>query len=456
MTSIVTRAARRGCNPLALALLLLTCFPGSADAQRAPDKRAWTMLVYGAADNNADGPILEFLDTVRKALDDDPGIELLLLIDRSERFSNDRKILGENFTGTRLYRLRKNSAERLSGGAAFPQITLEQDVELDSADAANLGRFIAWGKATAPAERYGLLIYSHANGRTMCPDEQSRREMGIAELSEKIGPEGKVDFLALELCQMSGIEVAYQWRPGSGRFGADILLAIPNAGPPLDWARAFARIRTPGHDPDAMRPPLNPSTMSAADFGRLVIEEGLEGRLTAARFGEESKEEAAACLDLHAAADVKLAVDRLSRALAVSEAKDEFLRVRKAAINYTRGGPYVDLFDLCRRAAAEERLPEAVRKAGAECAESVDRLVLASFGLSAYNGFDPGRSGVFIVFPDGDWKDFDWYTPGAADGANFGRWEFLRDTAPAGPPAVDTWYELLQLWFTRSARPAGG
>jgi len=133
-----------------------------------PDEplRPWTILVYGGADNNADGPILEFLDQVRKAIDDDPGIELVLFIDRSEKFSDDATLLGEDFAGARLYRLRKDSAERLSGGAEFPELRLDDDVELDSADADNLQRFIAWGKARFPAQRTGLMIYSHANGCT--------------------------------------------------------------------------------------------------------------------------------------------------------------------------------------------------------------------------------------------------------------------------------------------------
>ncbi|MEQ1894786.1 MAG: clostripain-related cysteine peptidase, partial [Planctomycetota bacterium] len=204
----------------------------------------WTVLVYGGADNNADGPILEFLDQVRKAIDDDPGIELLLLLDRSEKFSDDATMLGEDFTGARLFRLRKDSAERLSGGEEFPELTLTADAELDSADADNLRRFIRWGKRVAPAQRTGLMIYSHASGSTMCPDEQSGRDMGIPELSRVLGAEESLDFLALELCNMGGIEISYQWRPEPGRFGADVLLAIPNAGPPLDWDRAFARIRT--------------------------------------------------------------------------------------------------------------------------------------------------------------------------------------------------------------------
>ena len=36
--------------------------------QDAQPERPWTLLVYGAADNNGDGPILHFLDGVRAAL----------------------------------------------------------------------------------------------------------------------------------------------------------------------------------------------------------------------------------------------------------------------------------------------------------------------------------------------------------------------------------------------------
>ncbi len=63
------------------------------------------------------------------------------------------------------------------------------------------------------------------------PDDRTGSAMGIAEVTDKIGVKERVDFLALELCNMGGIEIAYQWRPGNGGFEADVLLAIPNAGP---------------------------------------------------------------------------------------------------------------------------------------------------------------------------------------------------------------------------------
>jgi hypothetical protein len=63
---------------------LLLALPSPAPSSDPPcAERPWTLLVYDAADNNADGPILYFLDQVRKAIDDDPGIELVLYLDRN-------------------------------------------------------------------------------------------------------------------------------------------------------------------------------------------------------------------------------------------------------------------------------------------------------------------------------------------------------------------------------------
>src|SRR5262247_1069326 len=269
-------------SSILLSAILLISLISLLGAKSAASKPAWTILLYGAADNSADGHFIEFTDKVRRAIDDDPGIDLVMFIDRNERHEKRPTFLGEDFTSTRLYRIKKDSVERLSGGAHFPEITKDSDVNLNSADASTLQRFIAWGKENFPAQHYGLLIYSHADGQTMCPDVRSRSEMGIAEVNDKIGVKDRVDFLALELCNMGGIEIAYQWRPGNGSFEADVLVAIPNAGPPLDWDRAFARIRTPGHG-SPIAQVVDPATMTAADFGRLVIEEGRLGREASAK-----------------------------------------------------------------------------------------------------------------------------------------------------------------------------
>src|SRR5262245_32884577 len=364
---------------------------GKREARGEGSQRPWTLLLYGAVDNSADDPFVAFTDRVRRAIDDDPGVELVLLIDRSDRHAKRATFLGDDFTGTRLYRVRKDSVERLAGGEHLPEITIDRDVNLNSADASTLRRFIAWGKANYPARRYGLLIYSHANGKTMCPDDRAGSEMGIAEVTDKIGAEGRVDFLALELCNMGGVEIAYQWRPGNGRFEADVLLAIPNAGPPLDWDRAFRRIRSPGHTTTG-GPALDPAQMTAADFGKLVIEEGRLGRLASEKPGGPGSKESAGCYDLRKAGGVKKAVDALAVALAKSGSRGVLVELRNAGpagrpMSYSDDGSYVDLYDLCQRVAASDRFPKSVRSAANDVMISVQGFIISSFGMSGYKQF---------------------------------------------------------------------
>ena len=201
-------------------------------------------------------------------------------------------------------------------------------MNLNSADAATLQRFIAWGKATYPAQRYGLLIYSHADGQSMCPDDRTGAAMGIAEVTDRIGVEERVDFLALELCNMGGAEIAYQWRPGNGRFEADVLLAIPNAGPPLDWHRAFSRIRSPGRaskDRAGRRPGQDDGRglWQTRDRRRPPRQAGLR------KAGRAGSRESAGCYDLRKAGEVKKAVDALAVALAKTDSKGVLLGASK-------------------------------------------------------------------------------------------------------------------------------
>src|SRR5262249_58028128 len=141
-----------------------------------------------------------------------------------------------------------------------------------------------------------------------------------------------------------------QGRLGNGGCEADVLVAIPNAGPRLDWDRAFRRIRSPG-DASAGGPVLDPAKMTAVDFGKLVIEEGRRGRQASERPGGRGSKESAGCYDLRRAGEVKKAVDALAVALAKSDSKAVFLELRNAPaegrlISYSQDSSYVDLYDL--------------------------------------------------------------------------------------------------------------
>jgi clostripain len=455
-------------------LALAAALPALAQAPPdAAEQRPWTFLIYGACDNNAetDGNFFRFLDGVRGAFADDPGVEIVLFLDRSEGYSTNASSLGEDFTDARLYRVRSGRCERLAGGAEFPEITLDGTYEPDSADPVNVRKLLAFGKARFPAQRYVLMLYGHADGRAMCPDEQSEHEMGFAQLTDAVPAELSVDLMALELCNMGGLEIAYQWRPGNGGFSTRHLVAIPNAGPALEWDRVFARLRSPGSGASASgEAAVDPAALGSAAFGELIVEEGGRGRELRGQHHE-----AVACYDLDGAAAVKTALDALAVALAAGDTKAMVEEVRGpgadgCTLNYGRDrlerAPFVDVYDLAVRLSQCEALDAAARDAAKAVAAATDEFVLASYGGEALPRFAPGRTGVYLTFPPGDqmvtrrdqsaqlWSLCRWYSPLPVPGV-YGRLAFCRDGATAGNGVVESWFELLDCWYDPAAPEPG-
>ncbi len=436
-----------------------------AAAPAAPAPKAWNVLIYAAIDNDAeqDGNFFDFLDGVRAAHADDPQVEVLLFADRSEDYSDNASSLGEDFTDARLYRVRSGDCERLDGGAEFPEITRTGDYEPDSADPVNVRKFLAWAKAHHPARHTALMLYGHADGRAMCPDEDAGHEMGFAQLTDVVPAELSVDLMALELCYMGGVEVGYQWRPGNGGFSTRYLVAIPNAGPPLDWDRVFARLRT-GGEGDL----VDPATLTPERFGALIIEEGGKGRVELARrvprMAERLGAEAVGCYDLARAAELKRAVDALAVQLALDGAREAFERDVRGpgpnglVLNYSHdrlfADPFVDLHDMATRTAACDALPEETCAAAGAVVEAVNRFVLASWGGSGLQRFVPGASGVYLTCPVpgiGEvWSQCRWYSPGEVP-LVYGRLAWCGDGATPGDGEVQTWFELLDAWFDKGA-----
>ncbi|MBM4014365.1 MAG: hypothetical protein FJ293_05305 [Planctomycetes bacterium] len=381
--------------------------------------------------------------------------------------------------------MRAQSAERLDGGTQFPECRLDSEWEPDSADPTQLRKFLDFGQAHFPAPRTALLIYSHASGVTLCPDEEAQRDMGIPEMAQVIGAEHAVDWVALELCNMGGIEIAYEWSAFAGGFSTEVLTAIPNAGPPLDWKRIFARVHSPGHPAAAGRSDLlDPAAMTAHDFGRLAIEEGWKGRQAAAARGGDLAarvaHEAAASYDLTQVGAVKAAVDAFARAVAAGGAT---ARTARTALEQLRDGDrergvapvmnycndrfageraFVDLAALLARAADCAELGTAAQTAARTALAATDDCVIASFGMPGYAGFVPGRDGAFLHFPAGDrraqegrlgqraWAASAWYSPlphGETHRPAIGEWAWCRDGARRDDGVIDNWFELLDAWY---------
>ena len=210
------------------------------------DKAKWTFLVYMAGDNNLSTAGSKDLGEMR-SVGSTPEVNILV------QFDNE----GEH--GTNRYRV-------LSGG----QPDLVQALgETDSGDPKVLEEFIAWAAEKYPAERYGLVLWSHgsawepaeidkiarsvnarnynskeaadrsasamgkvifrsslerifelpsAGERAICVDDGSGHSLDTLELEkvlakakETLGQE--IDLLGMDACLMSNLEVAYQVRP---------------------------------------------------------------------------------------------------------------------------------------------------------------------------------------------------------------------------------------------------
>src|SRR5258705_12325684 len=92
--------------------------------------REWTIMLYAAVDNDWERDFMRDVRGIRRGLEGAPNVEVLLLIDRSPKYSDDSVALGEDFADTRLYRLTGGGAGRLSGEPELAGLSVQARVEL--------------------------------------------------------------------------------------------------------------------------------------------------------------------------------------------------------------------------------------------------------------------------------------------------------------------------------------
>lgn len=478
----------------------------TAEAAKSPIRPSsqWTVLFYGAANNSCEETIMDDIAEMKQGFVDGQGVELILLVDRIKGFSKDSASLGEDFEDSRLYRITHEHAERLDGAPEMPEITLTSTFDANMGDAATLRQFVRYAKAHFPAEHYALVFYSHGDGRAMCADNDSGAdELFPAEITEVLEEKDSVDLLGFDVCSMGGIENLYQWRPGTGRFHADAVVASASVSGPWPYAPILARLcEQSAHDasgstrtapdttsdradsPSAQRSErqaaLDSARRPALDLAQsIVAEKHAELLAMDPRSQAETSFESWAAYDLTRVADLKRAIDALAIALAQGDFKQSIEGLRGSgdgplSMNYMVDGescwtsmPYFDVFELARRIERNAQLPDAVRERARAVAAATDAVVAGSFGMARYTGFESGRHGLFLIFPDGDardglvgraWRRFRWYTPLDASerkGA-YGRYAFCSDGASAANRVVENWFELMDRWFDESDESDGG
>lgn len=471
-----------------LALVVILAAGAASARAQAPTGKGegkppghWTILLYATVTGDDAKDLLREVAAVKEHFADGQGVEFILLIDRGGKHAGTETGVGEHFQGTRLYRVTRGRAERLGGGAELPKITTTNDARMRMGDPATLRQFVRYAKAHYPAAHYALFLYGHGAGRCMCFDRGGGRDaLFTAAISETLERKDSVDLLVLDVCNGSAIENAYQWRPGNGRFQADFLTAAPGGGGALPYGRIVRQLRKPS-DEKPRDGDLGPATITARQFGSLVVAQAEAQAVELAQKDPKFNFEAWACCDLSEVAAVKRAVDKLAVSLAHTDGRESLEAVRgfgkePVATNYmARGGeendwlyyPFFDLYDLADRVKASDTFRPVVRERAGEVASAVDMLVVSSFGQGLYKGFRPGKSGVSIVFPDGGakhkgkrhWAYCRWYSPldvRESGNDSFGLYAWCKDGATPANDKVENWFELLDAWYDTTNDRTGG
>ncbi|HYG03620.1 MAG TPA: clostripain-related cysteine peptidase [Chryseosolibacter sp.] len=427
----------------------------------------WTILYYAAGCNSSEETLLQDLNEIKNATRDNQGYRIITLIDRVEGFSSDANTFGEDFTDTRLYEITEQNFRRVSGRELLPEITNTSVHDANMGDANTLKRFIMFGKKYYPASHYALFVYSHGDGISFSADIESDRDaLYPAEITDVLTAQESVSLIAMDVCSMAGIEVAYQWRPQKNKFGANYLVASAPVSAPWDYASIFNRLSKSG-----AQKKIDPTKMSPEDFGNLLIEEIYNSQPWCS-WG---------FFDLSKAGKVKSAIDSYIKANSIDShrkvLKDaqtktiEYLPTFDAAnaSYYRMRIPYFDAFDLFRQLKDHNPVDNT---AVDDILTAIDELVVQSFYATGGNFLKPtdhfvnGQNGVYIFFPFGKelypysnkihWAEQKFYSPKMFRSTNsYGNLMWCADGATGGNGKVENWFELLDAMFDDHRLAAG-
>lgn len=445
-----------------------------------------TIMYYGDADNNLEKYLLDDVAEMKVGYSK-VGYSLITLFDRvsanelsgTDKYedSTDSSVFGEDFTGTHLYKIGKNTTTRLED-STYLGISSSGDLnELNMGDVNTLKKFIQYCKANYPADKYVLIISNHGGGtrsikstnssisKDICEDVTSGGDiMYTGEISDVLTSNESVNVMVLDACLMGSVEFAYQFRNDSSNTGfkSDYMVASPALvrGEGLPYTTMLERIRgisgnngttnTLGSGSEAY---MVPSSMDMAEFAKMIVEEQYDSAST-------SSSETFSAYDLSNMTALKTAIDNFAKT--VNQTTLEGIRGTSSAVamNYMSGYgwsnyPFFDIYDLMRK--YNTTASNAVLSA-------LDAVILSSFGGSSYYNvndstiFVNNKNGMHIVFPKSGYASyFGWYSPVSVVSSNsYGKLSFCSGGVNTeGNSTVDTWFEMIDKWYDNTSVNSG-
>ena len=162
----------------------------------APQRAAWTIMMYMAADNDLYNIYFDQDWEAMKAVGSTERVHLVAFVDR------------ESTHRANYYYIRRGDSENLQ----------ELD-SVNSGDGQTLLNFISFAKQRYPAERYALILWNHGGGwrisnKGIGEDWANQKDLiEIPELANALSQAGvHFSLIGMDACRMATIEVAYEIR----------------------------------------------------------------------------------------------------------------------------------------------------------------------------------------------------------------------------------------------------
>ena len=448
---------------------------------------AWTIMVWMDADNNLEYNAMNDLNEMEYGLYEakltDPDVEdklaVIVQIDRIDGYDSGLYDDGPDWSDTRRYLMRAQADPFTDKKITSYRLDKDNGLgEVNMGDVSNLRSFIDYCKMNFPAEHYGLLLWNHGGGvrnilpvdtisvlkpgKEVCWDKTNNNDvLYIGELTDPLLPGSltdteDVEFIGFDACSMGMLEIAYEYRPGAGKFGTDYLIGSPANIQVDGWEynKIFKRLKGAAFSDNEGDACYDINSITAAQWAGIFVKEYKDA------FNNLSAELLAA-FDLSEVENVKSKLDALSITLQNSEELAESVRNNNTDltmnyfderylenwINY----PHFDLYDFANRIANNRESPILSIKAAAELKAAVDACVIASWGGADYRNFTEGKNGLGFFFPDGKktYAQQYWYTGMDIfhqSGLYYGNLDFCNTNSDGN---VQNWKELLEFWYDR-------
>ncbi|VFQ44701.1 clostripain-related cysteine peptidase [Desulfoluna butyratoxydans] len=263
MSTYRTWGAVRVVGVALLALLMSAC--GGSGGSDGQGGTTWTVMVYLDGDNNLEADALVDFNEMEAAASS-PDTRVIVLFDRSSGYVQDQG----DWSETRLYEIRPDADASVIASKRLIDTTWlglsgDGDDELNMGSAETLRRFVAFGKATYPADHTALVLWDHGSGwapaasdiaapgtKFIAADETSFNDaLSVKEVASALEGQG-VSLLGFDACLMAEVEVAWEFQDR-----ARFMVASEGLEPSSGWdytglLTCFSRLPASSKSPEAL------------------------------------------------------------------------------------------------------------------------------------------------------------------------------------------------------------